>query len=288
MINGHTRTCGLMGNPVEHTMSPLIHNFLAEKMGINLTYVPFCVDKERVEEALKGAFALNILGLNVTVPYKSRVLPYLAGCDAAAKVIGAVNTLVRTEAGFIGYNTDMPGLYRAMEQQGIRLKGEDVLILGAGGVARAVAHLMAEKGTGQIIILNRTLEKAREVTREVNENVGYEAVKAMRLSDHERLPEGKRFLAIQATNVGMHPDVDAAIIEDADFYHRIHTGYDLVFNPTGTRFMALTKSCGGKAFNGSRMLLYQAIIAFELWTDHKVPDELAEEAYNKLMDSRQF
>jgi hypothetical protein len=111
-INGYTRTCGLIGNPVEHTLSPVIHNTLSMVLGENLAYVPFHVENGRLEDAVKGAFALNLLGLNVTVPYKSDVIPYLTDIDPLAENIGAVNTLVRTETGYKGYNTDMPGLYR--------------------------------------------------------------------------------------------------------------------------------------------------------------------------------
>ena len=139
MVDGKTAVCGLIGNPVEHTLSPVIHNTLARMTGENLIYVPFRVEKERVEDALKGAFALNVLGLNVTVPHKSEVLPYLDGVDEEAAMIGAVNTLVRTEKGYRGYNTDLPGLYRALLSEGIQVEGEEILLLGAGGASRAAA-----------------------------------------------------------------------------------------------------------------------------------------------------
>lgn len=281
-INGYTRTCGLMGNPVEHTMSPVIHNTLAERLHENLVYVPFHVPTGHVKEAVEGAYALNLLGVNVTVPYKSQVLPYLKEIDPLAEQIGAVNTLVRTEGGFKGYNTDMPGLYRAMCEDGVNIEGEKVLILGAGGVARAVAILLARKGAQEIIILNRTLGKAETVAEEVNSIAGKQLVTAMLLTDYDKLPEGERFLAIQATNVGMFPNVDSAVIEDINFYQRIHTGYDLIFNPSETRFMELTKTCGGRAFGGMKMLLYQGIIAYELWTGSQVEKEFAAEIYEKL------
>ena len=145
-IDGKTRTCGLIGNPVEHTLSPLIHNTLAKDMEHNLVYVPFQVEADAVGEAVKGAYALNLLGMNVTVPHKSAVIPYLKDIDELAGKIGAVNTLVRCEGGFKGYNTDMTGLKRAMESDGIVLEGEKVILLGAGGAARAVAFLCVHAG----------------------------------------------------------------------------------------------------------------------------------------------
>ena len=152
--DGKTRICGLIGNPVEHTLSPVIHNSLAKDFSHNLVYVPFKVEADRVEDALKGAYALNIWGCNVTVPHKSAVIPFLKDIDPMAARIGAVNTLVRTEGGFKGYNTDLPGLYRAMVSDGVRIKGEQILVLGAGGVARAAAMLMADKGAKRIVIIN--------------------------------------------------------------------------------------------------------------------------------------
>ena len=281
-INGYTRTCGLIGNPVEHTMSPAIHNTLAEAMGENMVYVPFRVPENSVKEAVEGARALNLLGCNVTVPYKSAVLPYLTEIDSLAEKIGAVNTLVRTDNGFKGYNTDMPGLYRAMCEDGVKLTGEKVLILGAGGVARAVAMLLADKGAEKVYMLNRTVEKAEQVVNEVNAIAGRSFAEAMVLDDYRRLPGDRQYVCIQATNVGMFPKTEEAVIEDTDFYQKVHTGYDLIFNPAKTRFMELTQAAGGRAYNGLKMLLWQGIIAFELWTDKKVGAELAEKAYSAM------
>lgn len=284
-INGYTRTCGLIGNPVEHTMSPVIHNTLAEITGENLCYVPFHVMTGCLADAIKGAYALNLQGLNVTVPYKSDVMEYLVEIDPLAKSIGAVNTLVRVEGGYKGYNTDMPGLFRAMCDDGVKIAGENVLILGAGGVARAVAMLLAKNNAGKVIILNRTLEKAEAIAQEVNESVGKSVVQAMLLSAYESLPEGERFLAIQATNVGMYPKVEDAVIADDNFYQRIHTGYDLIFNPFDTRFMKLVRKQGGNAYNGLKMLLYQGIIAYEHWTGQSIEDELASKVYERMKDA---
>ena len=285
-INGYTRTCGLIGNPVEHTLSPVIHNTLSMVLGENLAYVPFHVENGRLEDAVKGAFALNLLGLNVTVPYKSDVIPYLTDIDPLAENIGAVNTLVRTETGYKGYNTDMPGLYRAMCEDGVKVKGEKVLILGAGGVARAVAMLLLDKGAREAILLNRTVQKAQEVADEVNRIAGRKFAKAMSVNAYDTLPAGKQYLAIQATSVGMYPHCDAAVIEDPAFYEKVHTGYDLVFNPPKTRFMELVEAQGGKAYNGAKMLLYQGIIAFELWTGCKVESWLADKVYERMQEAK--
>jgi len=285
-INGKTRTCGIIGNPVEHTMSPVIHNVLAQMMGINMAYVPFHVKEGQLEAAVKGAYGLNILGMNVTVPYKSDVIAQLAEIDSLAEKIGAVNTLVRTEGGYKGYNTDMTGLLRAMKSDGVKLAGEEVIILGAGGVGRAVAFLCAANGAGKVHLLNRSIEKAENVAAEVNRALGTECVEAMALCDYQKLLTGteNRYVVIQCTSVGLSPNVKDVVIGDGDFYHYIKFGYDLIYSPRETQFMKLVTANGGVAFNGLKMLLYQALDAFELWNGCKVSDENAQQIYQKLQE----
>lgn len=286
MIDGKTRLCGLIGNPVEHTMSPVIHNTLAEKCGHNLVYVPFLVEEERLGEAVKGAWALNVLGMNVTVPYKSAVMESLAEVDELAAHIGAVNTLVRTQGGYKGYNTDMTGLLRAMKSDGINIEGEEVIILGAGGVGRAVAFLCAANGADKVYLLNRNVEKSDSVAAEVNKALATEHVEPMALSDYQKLLRGaeNRYVVIQCTSVGLSPNVNDVVIADGDFYHYIRFGYDLIYSPRETQFMKYVTDNGGMAFNGLKMLLYQALDAFELWNGCKVSDENAQQIYQKLQE----
>lgn len=278
--DGKTRTCGLIGNPVEHTKSPVIHNELAAMFGHNLVYVPFHVEAD-LAKAVEGAYALNILGMNVTVPYKSDVIPSLKEVDRLAAQIGAVNTLVRMEGGYKGYNTDMPGLYRAMKEDGVELENADVAILGAGGVARAVAMLAAEKKAAKIRLLNRTIERAQAITEEVKKYYPEADIKAFELSDYESL-EGSGWVAIQATSVGMYPKTEEVILADENFYKRVKVGYDLIFNPVETKFMKLLKAVGKEAYNGLKMLLYQGIIAYELWNECEVTKEQAAVIYEEM------
>lgn len=283
IINGLTRLCGLIGDPVEHTLSPVIHNTLAGKQGCNMVYVPFHVKKENLADAVKGAYGLNILGMNVTVPYKSDVISCLHGIDALAEKIGAVNTLVRVENGYKGYNTDILGLYRAMCSEKIRLEGARMILLGAGGAARAAAFLCAEKGAEQIYLLNRSIDKAKALAEEVNRICGRNCIQSMALADYERLPNEK-MLAIQSTSVGLYPNVEDTVIEDKEFYQNIQTAYDLIYKPEETKFMRLVKEAGGNAYNGLKMLLYQGITAYELWNQVTVPEETAKEVYELLKE----
>ena len=279
-INGKTHTCGLIGNPVEHTMSPVIHNTLAEKMGINMVYVPLLVQQD-LAAAVKGAYALNLRGMNVTVPYKSDVLEYLISIDDLAKSIGAVNTLVKTEGGYKGYNTDMTGLYRAMTKYGIQIEDEEIIILGAGGAARAVAYLCVFHKAKKVYLLNRTIEKARNIAEEISACMGKDIIVPMKLEDYKQLGNEK-MLCIQATSVGLSPKDNEVIISDEEFYEKIHTGYDLIYRPTNTKFMQLVKAHGGESYHGLKMLLYQGIEAFEMWNQVKVEDSLCEYVYEVM------
>ncbi|WP_024864434.1 shikimate dehydrogenase [Butyrivibrio sp. FCS014] len=288
MINytdGNTLVCGLIGNPVRHTMSPMIHNTLADMTDINLVYVPFEVAPDGVKNAVRGAYDLGIRGLNVTVPYKSDVIPYLKYTDPLAEAVGAVNTLVRDEAlgGFRGYNTDMTGLYRAMQEEGIELEGETVVILGAGGVARPTAHLCVNKGARKVYILNRTLEKAEEIADEIDSDT----VVAMDINRYREILETEEhFFAIQCTSVGLFPDVNSAVIEDEEFYRHVHAALDVVYKPLETKFLKLAAAAGAKTFSGLKMLLYQGIDAYEFWNadrDVKISKDQADRIYRSLI-----
>ena len=310
--DGYTRTCGLIGNPVKHTLSPLIHNALAQIKGINMVYVPFEVEHSDVQDAVKGAKALDILGLNVTIPHKSAVIPFLDDIDPLAKGIGAVNTLVRIPGGgYKGYNTDMTGLYRAIREEGVELSGEAVVILGAGGVARPAAFLSASKGARKVYVLNRTYEKAQYVAAEVNKAVAEmgledkctedglsakgeaatweDIIIPMKLEDYGRLYMLEdRFIVLQCTSVGLFPDVNSAVIEDEEFYRHVSAAVDMVYRPLDTKFLKLAEAAGAKTVSGLKMLLYQAVDAFELWNgsegnDFKISKEEADEVYRSLM-----
>ncbi len=291
-ISGKTKVFGIIGNPVEHSMSPLMHGIFADALGIDMVYVPFHVAQGQLENALKGAYGLNIQGMNVTVPYKNAVIDLLTEVDPGAQALGAVNTLVRDarddREGFIGYNTDISGLWRAMEEDGILLEKEEVIILGAGGVGRAAA-LMCGRHAKKVYLLNRSVAKANAVAEEVNNEIrryGQGDITAMALSDYKKLLTGaeNRYVVIQCTSVGLAPDVDKVVIEDGDFYHYVKFGYDLIYTPWETKFMKYVRDNGGVAFNGLKILLYQGIEAFENWNGCKVTKEIGDRAYRALCD----
>ena len=281
MIDGKTKLLGLIGNPVEHTMSPAIHNTIAKHMKENMAYLPFPV-KENLGAAVKGAYALGVHGMNVTVPYKSDVMEFLVDIDEQARVIGAVNTLVKTEGGYKGYNTDLPGLYRALRSEGVEIEGADVIILGAGGAARAAAFMCAFYHAKTVYLLNRTVEKAVCVADEVKEKTGFAEIIPMAIRDYDAIP-GRDYLVLQATKVGLHPNVEESPIEDAAFFEKVSVVYDLIYTPAETRFMRLAKEHGAKAYNGLKMLLYQGIAGYEMWNQVSVPEGIVQKAYEALL-----
>lgn len=282
-VDGKTRLIGLIGNPVEHTLSPVIHNGLSEKADISSVYVPFKVEKEGLAEAVKGAYELNILGLNVTVPYKNQVMESLAGIDEAARQIGAVNTLVRDEElhGYIGYNTDMMGLKRQIKEDGIELTGQTVVILGAGGAAKAVLYMCLKERPEKIYLLNRTREKAESVAGDMNHAFSCETVVPMALTEYEKISEDN-LVVFQATSIGLAPNEDQVVLNDPVFYRKVRIGVDLIYNPADTKFMRLVTKYGGKAYNALKMLLYQGVAAYELWHGIKVSRNTAEDIYLEL------
>jgi len=282
IIDGKTKLLGLIGNPVEHTMSPAIHNTIAKHMKENMAYLPFPV-KEDLGAAVKGAYALGVQGMNVTVPYKSDVMEFIVDIDEQAGIIGAVNTLVRTEGGFKGYNTDLPGLYRALKSEGIEIEGTDVIILGAGGAARAAAFMCAFYHAKKVYLLNRTVEKAISVADEVKEKTGFTNIIPMAIKEYDLIP-GNGYLVLQATKVGLHPNVEESPIEDEAFFEKVSVVYDLIYTPSETKFMRLAKEHGAKAYNGLKMLLYQGIAGYEMWNQVSVPEEIVQKAYEALIN----
>lgn len=279
-IDGSTRLCGVIGNPIAHTFSPLIHNTIAGKCGQNLVYTAFNV-KDNLDLAIKGAYDLNILGMNVTVPYKSAVIKSLVSIDKAAEIIGAVNTLVRTEGGYKGYNTDYIGLQRAMLEDNIKVEDKPVILFGAGGAARAAAYLAGSLRAKELFIVNRTKHRAVELGNDISKLFDKLSVKALNYDELSNIPEQK-YTAIQTTNVGMWPDTDKVVFDNKKIYGMIDMAVDIIFNPEETMFMKNVKNNGGIAVNGLKMLLYQGISAYELWNDIDVPENVVNQVYELL------
>ncbi|MBO5998317.1 MAG: shikimate dehydrogenase [Lachnospiraceae bacterium] len=301
-IDGHTLVLGLIGDPVEHTLSPLIHNTFAEKLQINSAYLPFHVKNSAgsLENAVRGAFALGVSGLNVTVPYKTEVIKYLVSVDPLAAKIGAVNTLVRTEDGYRGCNTDILGLEKDLEKHGISLdKLREILIIGAGGAARAAACLCGERGIGTLYLINRSAGRAKALADDLHRY--FPDMNIILLSDSDddarKLPDN--VVALQCTSAGLYPDTKTLPVQSEEVFRRIGFAYDLIYTPPETAFLQKCRSYTGegqKCVNGAGMLLYQAAASYELWMqsagigsviDSSVLDAAGEELFRHTAAAKQ-
>ena len=258
-IKGSDKVCGVIGNPIEHTLSPLIHNTLAKSLGQRAVYVPFCVTKENLKEAVSGAHALGIQGLNVTMPHKQEMFKYVVEVASEAQKVGAINTLVYTEKGYIGHNTDAKGLALSLKEHLVEWKDKKVAIIGSGGAAYAAYTAVADEAK-EIYIINRTLENAKTLQTHMAQ---YFKVPTFVYEDQEAL-KLEADLVIQTTGVGMGalktqmPKCSQSVLESAK------VAVDLIYEPWETLFLREAKKKGCTCINGFGMLYYQAVIAFEL------------------------
>ncbi|MCL6447169.1 MAG: shikimate dehydrogenase [Armatimonadetes bacterium] len=278
-ISGTTKVCGLIGNPVEHSFSPAMQNAAFSSLGLDYIYVPFLVAPADLGQALAAVRALNLVGVNVTVPHKEKVLPFLDELAPEAEIAGAVNTIVRQGGRLSGHNTDGAGFLRALAADaGFAPEGKNVLVLGAGGAARAVSAALARAGAREIRIAGRTAQKAAALAREINERVHGRA-RAIPWGEEdllEVLPDVQ--LVVQATPVGMHPRPEDCPPFPFQGLRSGHLVCDLIYHPPLTKFLARAKAAGARIMNGLGMLLYQGVLAFELWTGVSAPVEVMRRA----------
>ena len=288
MYTAKAKLAGIIGKPISHSLSPLMQMAIAKELGIDFVYSAFHIE-ESLEKAIKGAYALGISGLNITIPFKQEVISHLLELSDEAKVIGAVNTLVKIRGGYKGYNTDVYGIKMALEKADINIKQKDIVLLGAGGAAKAVLYVCAKEGVKSISLISRDLEKAEGTCASVKAvfpDINFNFIKLSELEDkksiNKYLPKNN-YIAFQASPVGMHPNVDKAIIECRDFYDKCEAGMDLVYNPAKTKFMQYFIDDNKKVINGLDMLIYQGIRAFELWNELKVGEEVVLKLRQLLM-----
>ena len=285
--SGKTKVCGVIGDPIEHTMSPVIHNAAFRNMGMDYVYLPFRVKKEEVGRAIEGMRALNIRGLNVTIPHKVAVIPFLDELDPLASKIGAVNTIVNDNGVLKGYNTDATGFLRPLLEEGIEPKGKSVAILGAGGAAKAVSFILAERGA-HIVILNRRQEMdwAEELASQISRAFSRE-VTALELN-RENLAGvlGKTEILVNTTSVGMSPDTGKTPV-DTDLLRPDLVVYDIVYNPIKTRLRQEAEAAGATVISGLDMLVWQGALAFEKWTGQKAPVALMKKEAIKRLEKHE-
>lgn len=267
-IGGKTRACGVIGDPIEHSLSPAMHNAAYRKLGLDYVYLPFRVTRERLAEAIDGVRGLGIRGINVTIPHKVAVIPLLDSIDPLAEKIGAVNTIVNDDGRLTGFNTDASGFLTALMGAGVETKGSKVVVLGAGGAARAVCFALAEAGA-DLAILNRAEEMdwARDLAARIS--AAFKPASAVVLNgDNLAKAVGGADVLVNATSVGMGRDeslVPRSLLRPGIVV------FDVVYSPRETRLLRDAKTVGARPVSGLEMLLWQGALAFEKFTGQKAP-----------------
>jgi len=282
MITGKTNVTGIIGNPVEHSLSPLMHNAAFKHLGLDYIYVPFLVDENALEGAIRGSKSLNIKGLNVTIPYKTEVIKHLDSVDKTAELIGAVNTIKFNGNHTKGFNTDGIGAVKAIEEVS-SVKNKKIIILGAGGAARAIAFQILIEGAGPLVIANRTPENAINLKKDIIEKLNLD----VKTADFGKGLETELLdadILINTTPIGMYPHTDDKPPVKSKMMHKNLIVNDIVYNPLKTGLLREAEKCEAKTVSGIKMLIYQGVEAFKIWTGIYPPVNIFE---NALMMSRE-
>ncbi|MBA2850663.1 shikimate dehydrogenase [Methanococcus maripaludis] len=266
MINSKTKLVGLIGHPVDHSFSPIMHNAAIKDLKLNYRYFAFDVSEENLKDVVAGAKALNFRGFNVTIPHKLNIMKYLDEIDCDAEAIGAVNTVKIENGKAIGYNTDGIGVKKALEEKTGILINKNILIIGSGGASRAVSFELAKDNN--LTIVNRNIEKAENLSKEISR----------KLKKEHPLNYGgldiniENFdIIINTTPVGMYPHTEVEPVIPLNNIKKDAVVMDLIYNPLEPVFLKEAEKYGAKTINGIGMLVYQGAVSFEIWTGVK-PD----------------
>ncbi len=268
-ISGSTRVCGVMGDPVCHTLSPAMHNAAFEKAKLDYVYVSFRVAGNDLHDAMNGVRTLGIHGVNLTMPHKSSVIKYLDELDPTAQCIGAVNTILNQKGSLKGFNTDGIGAMVALKRNGVNLTGKRLLLLGAGGAAKAVAFHAAREAQ-ELTILKRTIGKAQELAQMLRKEFGKSINGESLLPDRVRNELENSDVIVNATSIGMHPHSEETPIP-SEWLTRNLCVMDLVYAPLETRLIKAAKAKGAKVISGTEVLVAQGAASFEIWTGVRAP-----------------
>lgn len=283
-VTGQTKLLGIIGNPVEHSISPILHNTLSSILDLDLVYVPLKVEKEDLAIVVKALKSLDFVGFNVTIPYKKDIMKHIDENSIEAILMGAVNTVKKIDGKLYGYNTDGEGFLRSFKEEAkTSFEGKKVVLIGAGGVARPIAVKIASEGAEKISLVNRTKEKAIELAEAVNENVK-EIVQVYNFEDKTfKMAVEESDIVINTTSVGMTPDIKSTPISGS-YFNGSQIVYDVIYTPFETKLLKDAKKKGCKTINGLGMLFYQGIKAYEIWTGFKLSEENIEDIYTSFKE----
>ena len=275
MIGAKTRLCAVIGDPVEHSLSPAIHNAAFQALGLDWVYTAFRVLPDRLRDAISGVRGLGIRGLSVTIPHKVAIIPFLDEVDDLASWTGSVNTVVNDEGRLTGHTTDGRGALAAFAAAGESCAGRRVLVLGSGGAARAVSFAIARDARPESIKVLGIVQPERE---RLAEDISGKTGVPVTSGGMERLAEaiGAAQVIIHASPVGMHPEVDETLVPRR-LLRRDLVVFDAVYTPLKTRLLREAEEAGARTIPGVGMFVGQAAVQFELWTGKKAPVAAMEE-----------
>jgi len=280
-ISGKTKLCCVIGDPVEHSLSPVMHNAAFKELNLDFVYVAFTVRKDELRNAIAGARSLQVHGLNVTMPHKTSIMKHLDEIDPTAKFIGAINTVLNADGKLIGYITDGVGAIKALKENRVSLEGKKLLLLGAGGASKAIAFHAAQE-VGELKILNRTTQKAKELAEALHKKFDKKVSGNMLSSETIKKELEDTDILVNATSVGMHQNVNQSLV-DSTWLRPDLCVMDIIYNPLETKLAKDAKSVGAKVISGIEMLVYQGAASFEIWTNRPAPVKVMKEAIlNKL------
>ncbi|HZJ76144.1 MAG TPA: shikimate dehydrogenase [Oscillospiraceae bacterium] len=273
-IDNKTRLYAVIGDPISHSLSPVFQNYFIKKRNINAVYIPLKISADTLFcslEILKNNFA----GFNVTIPHKENIMQYLDEIEHSAVKYGAVNTVKVVNNRLIGYNTDGIGFVKSIENLNVSLKEKQILLLGAGGAARVIAHKIIKMG-GTLTIANRNINKGIQLKKEIQDFYD------ITVNSTEPKDINQSFdIIINSTPVGMYPDIDKSPV-DSDILQKAELVYDIIYNPFETKLLKLGKEFGAEIVNGLPMLVYQGLKSFEIWTEEQATREEKKEIYKGL------
>lgn len=281
-ITGRTGLICLLGSPVEHSISPAMHNEAFGLLGLDYVYLAFDVGEQTLPQAVEGLKAMGARGWNLTMPDKTRMCELVDELSPAAKIVGAVNTVVNENGHLVGHTTDGSGYMAMLQDAGIDVIGKRLVMAGAGGAARAIAVQAALDGVEELVIFNRSVDKARRIADDLNAQTQCRA-RAFSLSDETELKKemAGAALFVNATKIGMAPTADQMVLPDRRLMEDCPVVSDIIYEPRKTRLLAEAEACGCQTINGMGMLLWQGAHAFEYWTGAQMPvDVIKERIFN--------
>jgi shikimate dehydrogenase len=285
-ITGTTRVVGVIGWPVEHSLSPPMHNAALRYLGLDWVYVPFAVNPEQVARAVEGVRGLGLVGVNVTIPHKAAVLPYLDDATPEVWLLGACNTILNDDGFLRGENTDVQGFLRSVGEAGWELTGRPVVLVGAGGSARAVALAALQAGAASVTVVNRTLSRAEELVAALAPVAASVPLSALALSDPETpAAVAGAEVVVDCTSVGMYPRPEVPPVIPGEWLHSGQLVCDLTYNPRRTALLRAAAAAGAEPLEGTGMLVHQGALSLEKWTGQPAPVQVMRRALHKALES---